>query len=109
MSGVIERVEEFLKSEMWKEKEPGVDDVDLSFNDKIDEQKRDRLIHGEKNQGVLDLNTDPRDFIKEGVEELIDFLNYIEFAMLQGKVSFCKWVSLDKDLRFLLWRLEGRG
>jgi hypothetical protein len=53
----------------------------------------------------LNLERDPRDFIQEGIEELIDFLNYIELAMLQGKLSLCKWFFLDKDCRFMIWRL----
>lgn len=59
----------------------------LSFNDRIDELKAQRMIRGEKKHGPLNMETDPRDFIQEGIEELIDFLNYLEMAMLQGKVK----------------------
>ncbi len=44
-------------------------------------------LHLTRKHGPLDLETDPRDFIEEGIEELVDFLNYIELAMLQGKLS----------------------
>ena len=29
--------------------------------------------------------------------------------MLQGKISFCKWFTLDKDCRFLIWRINAGG
>jgi hypothetical protein len=81
-----------------------------SWNERIDDLKTKRMIQGERKHGPLNLETDPRDFIEEGVEEgveeLIDFLNYLEMAMLQGKLPFCKWVMLDKDVRFTIWRLR---
>ncbi len=77
-----------------------------TWNQKIDSLKMKWMLQGERKHGRLNLQTDPRNFVKEGVEELIDFLNYIEFAMLQGKLPFCKWASIDKDVRFLIWRLE---
>ena len=92
MSGVNDRVNEFLKSQ--------------SMNDRIDALKAERMAQGEKKHGPLNLEMDPRNFIEEGIEELVDFLNYAEMAMLQGKLSFCKWASLDKDCRFLIWRLR---
>ncbi len=52
------------------------------MNDRIDALKRERMAQGEKEHGSLNLQTHPRDFIQEGIEELIDFLNYAEFAML---------------------------
>ena len=81
--------------------------VNFCFDDRIDAEKTKRLLLGERKHGPLNLETDRRDFIQEGVEELIDFLNYVEFAMLQGKVSFCKWASIDKDIRFIVFRLLG--
>ena len=95
MTGVNDRVNEFLKSQ--------------SMNDRIDALKAERMAQGEKKHGPLDLKTDPRDFIEEGVEELIDFLNYLEIAMLQGRIPFCKWLTLDKDCRFLIWRVRNVG
>lgn len=78
----------------------------MSWNDRIDEQKRLRLVKGEGKHGPLNLKTDPRNFIEEGIEELIDFLNYAEMAMLQGKLSFCHWFLIDRDIRFNIMRLE---
>ena len=77
----------------------------LSVSDWIDDEKALRMAKGEKKHGPLNLETDPRDFIQEGIEELVDFLNYLEMAMLQGKVPFCKWVSIDRDTRFTIYRL----
>jgi hypothetical protein len=80
----------------------------LSWNDRIDEQKRLRMVKGEKKHGPLDLERDPRNFIEEGIEELIDALNYLEIAMLQGKLPFCHWFLMDRDIRFSIVRLEKR-
>jgi len=80
-----------------------------SFNERIDDLKVKRMIRGERKHGPLNLETDPRDFIQEGIEELIDFLNYLEMAMLQGKLPFCKWASIDRDIRFTIFRLTGEG
>jgi len=77
-----------------------------SMNDRIDALKAERMTQGEKKHGPLDLETDPRNFIKEAVEELIDFLNYLEMAMLQGKINFCKWLQVDQDIRFTIWRVR---
>jgi hypothetical protein len=77
-----------------------------SVNDRIDALKAERMLRGERKHGPLNLETDPRDFIQEAIEELIDFLNYLEMAMLQGKLPFCKWVLIDKDVRFTIWRLR---
>ena len=78
-----------------------------TFNEHIDKLKAKRMFQGERKHGPLNLETDPRDFIQEGIEELIDFLNYLEMAMLQGKLRFCKWASIDRDIRFILFRLSG--
>jgi hypothetical protein len=94
MIRVGDRVKEFLSS--W------------SMNDRIDALKAQRMIQGERKHGPLNLKTDRRDFIQEGIEELIDFLNYLEMAMFQGRLSFCKWAMIDRDVRFLVWRLEGK-
>ena len=59
--------------------------------------KAQRMIRGERKHGPLDLQKDPRDFIKESIEELVDFLNYWEIVMWQGKVSFCKWLTAVFD------------
>jgi hypothetical protein len=75
-------------------------------NDWIDDQKKLRMIMGERKHGPLNLETDPRDFIEEALEELIDCLNYLEWAMLQGKLPFCQWVLIDRDVRFTIWRLR---
>ncbi|MGO8989069.1 MAG: hypothetical protein ACLQGU_19755 [bacterium] len=76
------------------------------FSRRIDEMKAQRMIQGEPKHGPLNLKTDPRDFIEEGIEELIDFLNYAEFAMWQGKIGFCRWYTMDRDVRFLILRLK---
>lgn len=105
MAGIEDRVREFLKSGTWKAF-PESAAMDVTFNDRIDALKAQRMARGEKKHGPLNLDTDPRNFIEEGIEELIDFLNYIEFAMWRGDLSFCKWGAIDRDVRFLIWRLK---
>jgi hypothetical protein len=78
-----------------------------SWNERIDDLKLKRMLQGERKHGALNLETDPRDFVQEGIEELIDFLNYLELAMLQGKLPFCRWASIDREIRFTIWRLVG--
>ena len=77
-----------------------------SLNNQIDDLKMKRMLQGERKHGPLNLETDPRNFIQEAIEELIDCLNFLEMAMLQGKIGFCKWVSIDQDVRFMIWRLR---
>lgn len=59
-----------------------------TVNDQIDDQKKLRMVMGERKHGPLNLETDPRNFIEEALEELIDCLNYLEWAMLQGNLPF---------------------
>jgi len=80
-----------------------------SLNSLIDCMKAEKMARGVKKYGSLNLQTDPRDFIEEARSELIDCLNYLEFAMQQGKIGFCKWFSIDRDIRFLIWKLERAG
>jgi hypothetical protein len=100
MAGIEERVREFVTN--WKP-------IEGSVNDRIDDLKTKRMLQGERKHGPLDLERDPRDFIQEAVEELVDCLNYIELAMLQGRLPFCRWASIDRDCRFMIWRLAGTG
>ena len=59
-----------------------------SLSDWIDGEKKLRMTMGEKKYGPLELDQDPRVFIQETLEELIDALNYLEMAMLQGRLPF---------------------
>jgi hypothetical protein len=102
MAGIEKRVEGFL--ETWRRG----NELD-SFSDRIDQEKKARMARGEKKHGPLDLAMDSRDFIQEGIEELIDFLNYSEMAMLQGKLPFCTWFSTDQTIRFVIYRLHKGG
>jgi hypothetical protein len=49
MSGISNRVEEFVKSKIWKAKGTFPEDavMNTSFNERIDEQKRERMAQGE--------------------------------------------------------------
>jgi len=54
------------------------------YEQKILDMVKHRLINiGLKNYGKLDLKTDPRDFIKENLEEVGDCLVYTAIKLLQ--------------------------
>ena len=62
---------------------PGNAVMDMSFNEWIDKEKQRRMIRGEVKHGTdLELRPTPGTSSKKGLKELIDFLNYTEFAML---------------------------
>lgn len=74
-------------------------------NHRIDDERKLREIEGESKYGPIDPVNDPRSFVQEAHEELLDSLNYLEWAMLKGEMGFCKWVLIDRELRFTITRL----
>jgi hypothetical protein len=43
----------------------------------------ERLLEGRQRYGVLDPATDPRDFRREALEEMLDFSCYVSMALLK--------------------------
>jgi len=83
-----------------------------SFNRKIDEAMKIREARGEAKYGLIDPLNDYRCFVDETLEEILDSLNYLQWAMEKGEIPFCKWFLVDKDLRFTIFRLieeKGKG
>jgi len=83
-----------------------------SFNDRIDEARKLREIEGNAKYGPINPLNDSREFLKEAQEELLDTLNYLEWAMLKGEISLCRWFILDQSIRFTFCYLSngnGRG
>ena len=57
----------------------------------IDAARKAREISGETKYGPINPLNDPRCFLQEANEELLDSLNYLEWSMLKGEMAFCKW------------------
>ena len=49
------------------------------------EECLDRHIEGEKKYGVLDIDSDPRDFVDEMIEEFSDIVNYTVYHIIRLK------------------------
>lgn len=65
----------------------------------IDMLRKERMVKGEIKHGPLDLSTDPRDFVQEAIEEVIDGLNYIQFAFDKEQLDHVSYQKIDKALR----------
>ncbi len=65
----------------------------------IEMLKKERMTAGEVKHGPLDLSTDQRDFVQEAVEEVIDCLNYIQFAFEKSQLDRTSYLKIDKALR----------
>lgn len=77
-----------------------------SWNNRIDEARKEREIEGEAKYGPINPLNDSRSFLKEAQEELLDSLNYFEWAMLKGEISFCRWFSVDRSIRIVFYHLN---
>jgi hypothetical protein len=63
--------------------------------DWIDEARKER----EAQHGPISPMTDPRCFLREAVEELLDSLNYAEWSYRKGEINTKRWRWLNSDLR----------
>ena len=61
--------------------------------------RKERMVKGEIKHGPLNLLTDPRDFVQEAIEEVIDGLNYIQFAFDKGQLDHVSYLKIDEALR----------
>lgn len=78
-----------------------------TMSDWIDEARRRREIEAIPKYGVINPRTDTRCFIKEATDELLDALNYAEWAMMKGEIPFCDWVLIDENIRAATTLLKG--
>ena len=74
--------------------------------DWVDQERKQREIQGNVKYGLIQPLTDSRCFVSEAVEELLDGLNYLEWAMEKGEVSFCEWAEINEWVRMALWGLK---
>jgi len=84
----------------------------------IDQARKQREIEFEPKYGQIWSKNDPRCFRREMIEELLDALNYNQWAKEKGELNHFQWSRIDKALRIalhliemdcidrLLWRLE---
>ena len=78
-----------------------------TMSDWIDEARRQREIGAIPKYGHINPRTDNRCFIKEATDELLDALNYAEWAMMKGEIPFCDWVLTDENIRAATTLLKG--
>ena len=76
-----------------------------SWSDRIDTARKLREIKGEAKYGPINPLNDPRCFLEEAHEELLDSLNYLQWAMEKGEIGFCRWALIDREIRFTITRL----
>jgi hypothetical protein len=76
-----------------------------SWSDRIDTARKLREIKGEVKYGPINPLSDPRCFVDEAHEELLDSLNYLQWSMEKGEIGFCRWAMIDREIRFTITRL----
>lgn len=57
-------------------------DIDAKVRGVFDDAHA-RYMKAEQSYGALDIGTDPRDFLKEAEEELLDLINYAAFEIMK--------------------------
>ena len=72
----------------------------------IDKARKAREVEAIPKYGVINPLTDRRCFVAEAMDELLDGLNYLEWAMMKGDITFCEWAEIDEFIRIALWGLK---
>ncbi len=72
----------------------------------IDKLRKERERGGQRKYGTIHPKTDPRCFIKEAQDELLDALNYIHWAAEKGEISLRECRVIDRSIRLTLILLE---
>lgn len=75
-------------------------------NNWIDRARKQREVENEPKYGPIRPKTDKRCFRREALEELLDSLNYFEWAFRKGEITKKQWGRLDKGARGILKSLE---
>lgn len=70
--------------------------------DWIDQARKQREIEGEVKYGKISPKTDQRCFVQEMTEELLDALNYCQWAREKGEIGFNLCRVADGSIRFIL-------
>lgn len=72
----------------------------------IDKAATQRVMEGVRRHGPLDLSTDPRCFIRESLEEMLDVLNYTKWGYEKGQISEKDWQHVDQITRYVIGIIE---
>lgn len=78
----------------------------MKSKDWIDRLRKEREKRFEPKYGPIHPETDPRCFIKETIDELLDALNYSEWGMLKGEILPRGFKKIDRDIRNALHTLN---
>jgi hypothetical protein len=70
--------------------------------DWIDRKRRKREMEALSKYGPISPRTDRRCFRREMVEELLDALNYCQWAREKGEVRRRDWKIMDANMRFVI-------
>ena len=76
------------------------------MTDWIDKLATQKILEGIRKHGVIDLSTDPRCFIREALEELLDCLNYCRWGSEKGQISQNDWQDVDPIIRYVIGVIE---
>jgi hypothetical protein len=74
--------------------------------DWIDQARKQREIDFEPKYGPIHPRTDSRCFRREMIEELLDALNYAQWAKEKGEINLYKWKKANNTLRFVIHLME---
>ncbi len=74
--------------------------------DWIDRVRKQREIAFEPKYGPVRPRTDSRCFRREMLEELLDALNYCEWAKVKGEIDRKQWKRMDNGIRAIIRSIE---
>lgn len=73
-----------------------------SFINWADKARRDREERYREIYGDIEPESDKRDFRVEAIEELIDALNYIDWAHTKGELTQSEWKQIEVHIKLAL-------
>ena len=74
--------------------------------DWVDRARRQREIEYEPKYGPIRPRTDLRCFRREMIEELLDALNYAQWAKEKGEISRQQWRRVDHTIKVVIHLIE---
>jgi len=72
------------------------------MDDWVDQARTQRVLEGVRRRGVINPSTDPRCFLREAIEELLDCLNYTRWGHEKGQISEKDWRHVDQITRYVI-------
>ena len=74
--------------------------------DWIDKARKQREIDFESKYGPIRPRTDSRCFRREMIEDLLDVLNYNQWAKEKGEINRQQWKKMDSGIRSVIRCIE---